>query len=431
MKKYILLLFVYSFLSGCLNRVDEISPYPDFFLATVEPTENSIVLKWAYDFRISSNFNIGTPLPIIKPEKFIVLMGEDPTSLNVIKEMAPTDSILTFENLKTGSPYFFQVKLFFENNNFENRKYEMATQIVVATPNRFATPMRMKTPNSFIVKNIKGQIFHLSFSPDTTQLIASVRDQGSFVYSYKADTIVKISDYSGLPVWSPTGNKLLISSNYFEAKSTPVDIRVFNTSHDLGFPKIEKLINIPHNTVLGYTWNRNEKSILFSVPPKTIKQIDLDNIEITPFIETDRAYGTSYIWLDDNNLLIGDFGSLNGGYDPSNSTSSNGSIDSPLVYNISSKTSHRLWNTVNIGNSIFYTLIQKNTKLAYISTQAGYPAIWIYDLKGNTVRQLTRRLSSKGIIIYNLQWHETFGFLSFSLSEIDSTEIKSFKVKVS
>ena len=293
----------------------------------------------------------------------------------------------------------------------------------------------MSIPNNFITNDIKGQIFYISYSPDTTQFVASIREKGAFFYNYKTNKLTKISNNFGLPIWSSTGDELLITKSYFDFTSTLANIEIFNNSSYLEFPQIKKKINLSYNTIDGYTWSRDEKNILFAVPlptPAIIKKIDLETNQIENFSEPSRSDKSSLNWIDNNNLLIGGFSSLNGlvhnGYSGVlNSTY----ISSPVIYNTSTKTYQNLWNDTNIGSIGFPTLIQKNTKLAYISNQSGYAAIWIYDIKNNTFRQFTQRLSSEDIAIYNLQWHETFGFLSFSFAEHNNiNDVKAFRVKV-
>jgi hypothetical protein len=357
-------------------------------------------------------------------------MGENPTNLKPIKEINSLDSSFNITNLGTGIPYFLQVKMIFNHH-----KYEMTSQVILTIPGRYEIPIKMGIHSNFITNDIKGQLFYISYSPDTTQFVASIREKGAFSYNYKTNKLTKISNNFGLPIWSSTGNELLITKSYFDFTSTLANIEIFNSSSHLEFPQIKKKINLSYNTIDGYTWSRDEKNILFTVPlpsPATIKKIDLETDQIENFSEPSRRDKSSLTWIDNDNLLVGGFSSLNGlvhnGYSGVlNSTS----VSSPLIYNKNTKTYRDLWNDTNIGSIGFPTLIQKNTKLAYISNQSGYAAIWVYDIRNNTFQQLTQRLSSQDIAIYNLQWHETFGFLSFSFAEHNNiNEIKAFRIKV-
>ncbi len=434
MKNLIIFLFIYSLFVSCKKQNEDLNPYPKYFLASGEPKENAILLKWTYGFN-QYNYSLDSThmsqsIEFIKPDRFVVYMGENPINLKPIKDINPLDSSFNITNLKTGVPYFLQVKMIFNLH-----KYEIMSQVIVTIPGKYESPVRMSIPNNFITNDIKGQIFYISYSPDTTQFVASIREKGAFFYNYKTNKLTKISNNFGLPIWSSTGDELLITKSYFDFTSTLANIEIFNNSSYLEFPQIKKKINLSYNTIDGYTWSRDEKNILFAVPlptPAIIKKIDLETNQIENFSEPSRSDKSSLNWIDNNNLLIGGFSSLNGlvhnGYSGVlNSTY----ISSPVIYNTSTKTYQNLWNDTNIGSIGFPTLIQKNTKLAYISNQSGYAAIWIYDIKNNTFRQFTQRLSSEDIAIYNLQWHETFGFLSFSFAEHNNiNDVKAFRVKV-
>lgn len=406
--------------SGCLKREPEPDPYPKITRIWADPSESSITLQWKYDY--SSTPNEPSTIPLVEPKHIEIYFGESPTELSLYKTLEKTDSLLQFTGLVTGKPYYFSVRL------IVNNAFRSSASGVMAIPSKFNPLKRIHLPKDISTFN-KNYLIYIAYFPDTTKLLVSYWDAGTYFHNLKTNRWVKLTERTGYPAWDRSNKKVAIGRNYGDFKSTPAFIDIFDYSKWQDSIALMKSIQLPSSWLAGYIWSRDEKSILLNIPipsPSPIHQLFISNDSLVVLGAPTRYNKHSFVWLDDNRLLLGGFTSLNGGvYNyRSDVVAATSSSTEPITYNLPKGIYESLPEHSQLHEIGFLTPVnQASSKIAYIDKVSGYASVWLYDMVTRKARPLTKRLSNSPIVVHGLQWNEYYKTLNLYYSDYSADTV--------
>jgi hypothetical protein len=408
-------------LSGCFKYEPEPDPYPRLTHVWADPSESAITLQWKFEYSLTGNNH--SKIPLVEPKNIEIYFGESPTELSLYKTLERTDSLLQFTGLISGKPYYFSVRL------IVNNAFHSSASGVMAIPGKFNPLERIRLPKD-IGTFKKNQLSYISYFPDTTKLLASYRDAGTYLHNLKTNQWVKLSEQTGYPAWEMLNNKVAIGTNYAEVRTTPAFIDIFDYSTQQDSVKLIKSIKLPSSWLAGYIWSRDKKSILLNIPipsPSPIHQLFVSNDSLVVLGDPTRYDKHSFVWIGENRLLIGGFTSLNGvangSYSVRDDVAANSKSTFPVTYDLSKRIYESLPDHPQLHEIGFPTPIDQASKIAYINSVSGYPSVWLYDIATGKARPLTKRLSSRSIVIHGLQWNEHYKTLSLYYSDFSTGTI--------
>lgn len=299
----------------------------------------------------------------------------------------------------------------------------------MAITGKFNSLKRMRLPKDISTFN-KNQLFYIAYFPDTAKLLVGYRDAGTYFHNLKTNRWVKLSERTGYPAWDRSNTKVAIGTNYFETRTPPAFIDIFDYSKWQDSITLIKSIQLPSSWLAGYIWSRDGKSILLNIPipyPSPMHQLFISNDSLAVLGGPARYDRHSFVWLDENRLLLGGFTSLNGGiygYNfGSNVVAANSKSTAPVTYDMSKGIYESLPDHPQLHEMGFLTPIDQASKIAYINSVSGYASVWLYDIAGRKARPLTKRLSNSPIVIHGLQWNEYYKTLSLYYSDYSADTV--------